>query len=108
MATSKMIILWWLFIISQFSFDFVAPNIMTKQKGKIYQGIGATDEAFEYENTRNDFKCCNYQEKWKTKCQTTAISIPGTQGAFSNEVAPDINGFTDELIWYSSLKKILS
>ena len=57
----EMIILWWLFIISQFSFDFVAPNIMTKQKG--YKGIGAIDEAFEYENTRSDFKCCNYQEK---------------------------------------------
>ena len=36
---------------------------MAKQKGKGYQGIGEIDEAFEYENTRSDFRCCNYQEK---------------------------------------------
>ena len=59
----EMIILWWLFIASQFSFDFIAPNIMAKQKGKRYQGIGAIDETFEHENTRGGFKCCNYQEK---------------------------------------------
>ena len=48
MATlSKMIILWWLFTLSQFSFDFIVRNIMMKQKGKGYQGIGAIDEAFE-------------------------------------------------------------
>ena len=41
---SEMIILWWLFIASQFSFDFIAPSIMTKLK------------ALEYENTRIDFK----------------------------------------------------
>ena len=46
-------------------FAFIAPNIMTKQKGKGYQGIGGIDEAFEYENTRSDFKCCNYQEQCK-------------------------------------------
>ena len=47
------------FIASQFSFDFVVRNMM-KQKGKGYQGIGAIYEAFEYENTRSDFKCCKY------------------------------------------------
>ena len=57
-----MIISWWLFIASQFSFDFIAPNIMTEQKGKGYQRIRAI-EAFEYENTRSYFKCCDYQEK---------------------------------------------
>ena len=60
MATlSKMIILWWLFIASQFTFDFIMPNTMMEQKGKGYQGIRAT-EAFELENTRSDFKCCDY------------------------------------------------
>ena len=44
---SEMIILWWLFIASQFSFDFIAPNIMKKQKEKGYQGIGTIDELFE-------------------------------------------------------------
>ena len=61
MATlSEMIILWWLFIASQSSFDFIVSNIMMKQKGKGYQGIGAIHEVFEYENIRRDFKCCNY------------------------------------------------
>ena len=31
-------------------------------------------------------------------CQTTAISIPGTQGTFSDKVASDTDGFTDELM----------
>ena len=31
---SEIIISWWLFITSQFSFDFITPNIMTKQRGK--------------------------------------------------------------------------
>ena len=69
------------------------------QKWKEYQGTGAIDEAFEYENTRSEFKCCIYREKLKTIPQTTAISITGTQGAFSvDKVAPDIDGFTDELM----------
>ena len=41
---SKMIMLFPIFIALRFSFDFIAPNIMTKQKGKRYQGIGAIDE----------------------------------------------------------------
>ena len=55
-------------------------------------------EAFEYKNTRSDFKCCDYREKWKTICQTT-VSIPGTlsdKGSFSDKVAPDIDDFTDK------------
>ena len=67
--------------------------------------IGTIDEAFEYQNTRSDFKCCNWWEKWKTICQATSISKPGIQGAFSDKVAPDIDGFTDELMWCSSCKK---
>ena len=49
-------------------------------------------EAFEYKNTEGDFRCCDNQEKWKT-CQTTELTIPGTQGVFSDKVSPD---FTDE------------
>ena len=57
MATlSEMITLWWLFFTSQFTFDFIAPKIMT------IKGIREI-EAFEYENTRSDFKCCDYREK---------------------------------------------
>ena len=32
---------------------------MTEEKGKGYQGIRAI-KAFEYENIRSDFKCCDY------------------------------------------------
>ena len=32
----------------------IFPNIMRNQKGI------RTIEAFEYENTRNNFKCCGY------------------------------------------------
>ena len=92
----KMIISWWLFIASLFPFDFITSNIMTEQKGKECRGIRVM-ETFEYENTRNDFKCCNYREKWKLICQTTAkYTIPGTQGAFSDKVIPDIDDFIDE------------
>ena len=60
-----MFILWRLFIAAQFPSHFIAPNTMTKQKGKRYQGHRAI-EAFEYENTRSDLKCCDYQGKCKT------------------------------------------
>ena len=48
---SKMIILWWLLIALQVSFNFIAPNIITKQKvflGRSTKRIGAINEAFEY------------------------------------------------------------
>ena len=94
---SKIIILWWL-AIDRFTipFDFIAPNIMTAQNEKGSQGIWA-NEAFEHKNAKSDFKCCDYQEKWKTICQATAnLSILRVQGAFSHKVAPDIDDFTDE------------
>ena len=53
------------------------------QKGKGYQEIKAIDEAFKYENTRSDFKCCSFREKSKTVCHTTAIRIyQGPNGHF--------------------------
>ena len=51
------------------------------QKGKDYQGIRST-EAFEYENTISDLKCCDYWEKWKTIWQTTAKYTRNTRGVF--------------------------
>ena len=77
---------------------------MRKQKEKRYQGIGAIDEAFENENTRSDSKCCSYLEKWKAICQAIARSILVTQGAFSDNDAPDIDGFINELFLCSSCK----
>ena len=56
---SQMIILWWLFIDSQFLFEFIAPIIMMEQKLKEYQGIRAI-KACEFENARSHFKCCAY------------------------------------------------
>ena len=63
-------------------------------KGIGWQGTKAI-EAFEYKNTESDFRCCDNQEKWKT-CQTTELTIPGTQEVFSDNVSPDIDDFTDE------------
>ena len=67
---------------------------MTEENGKGYKGIRAV-EAFEYENTRSDFKCCDYREKWKTTWQIQ-LSIQGTQGAFSDKATSNIDDFTDE------------
>ena len=61
---------------------------------KGYQGI-RTIKTSEYENTRSDFKCHDYREKWKAICQTT-LSKSLTQRAFSDKVAPVIDDFTDE------------
>ena len=36
----------------------------------------------KYENTRSDFKCCDYWEKWKAICQTAVVSNSGAQGEF--------------------------
>ena len=46
---------------------------------------------FEYENTRSDFKCCDYWKKWKTIRQITAKYTWDPRA-----VTPDIDGFTDE------------
>ena len=54
----EMIILWWLFIPSQFPFDYIS-HYNDGANRKWYQGIGSI-EAFEYENTRSDVKCCDY------------------------------------------------
>ena len=78
---SEMIILRWLLIISQFLFAFIVPIIITKQKGKGYQGIKATDEAFEYENIKSLAVLCFLE--------TPVLSF----------------GFIDELVRYSGCKK---
>ena len=56
LVRSEMIILsrWLLFTASRFPHLIISPDLMTKQKGKRYQRIGAT-ESFEHENTRSDF-----------------------------------------------------
>ena len=78
--------------VSQFQFYFIAPNIMLEQKGKGYQGISAI-EAIGYENTSSDFKYCDYNEKNEKQYVRLQLSIPGTQGAFSDKVAPYIDYF---------------
>ena len=79
----------WLFYGGYSSLDnfrlIIFPIIMMEQKGKGYQRIRSI-EAFQYENKRSDFKCCDYWEKRKTICQT--------------KVTPDIDGFTDEPVVY--------
>ena len=66
-----------------------------EQKRKGYQGIRAI-EAYEYENTGSYFKYCHYWEKWKT--MSYYRDIPGTQGAFSEKVTSNSDGFTDEAV----------
>ena len=78
--------------VSQFRFYFIAPNIKIEQKGKGYQGISAI-EAIGYENTSSHFKYCDYNEKNEKQYVRLQLSIPGTQGAFSDKVAPDIDYF---------------
>ena len=93
---SEMIILpCWLFIASLLSHLIIAPkpNIMTEQNRKVYQGIRAI-AAFEYKNTRSDFKRCHY---WKKKlCQATGITA--IQGEFSDKIPHEIDGFTDKRV----------
>ena len=56
-------------------------------------------EAVDYENTRNDFKCCDY---WKSEKQYVRLqlSIPGSQGAFLDKINFGTDGFTDEPVFY--------
>ena len=108
---SKMIILWWLLIALQVSFNFIAPNIITKQKvflGRSTKRIGAINEAFEYKKTKtkSNQKCCDYREK-QIMSDYSYLRLPETQGAFSNKFALDIDGLTDELMLCLSCKKYL-
>ena len=52
-------------------------NIITEQKGKGQQVI-RTIKTFDYENTRSDFKCCDYWEKWEA-ISTTNIKARYTR-----------------------------
>ena len=84
-------------IASQLLFDFIVPNIVTKHIGKGTKKLEKLTETFEYETTRSDFKCCDYQENWKTIWYVRLqLGIPRTQEAFSDKVAPDIDGFRNE------------
>ena len=49
----------------------ILPNKMMGGKLKGYQGITAI-EAFEYENTRSDLKCCHY---WESQYETDIMYI---------------------------------
>ena len=75
---------------------------MTEQKEKGYQGIWAI-EAFEYENTRSDFKYCHY---WQNKKLCQPLGILETQGAFSNKIPWDIDGATDEIVLQSDVQAV--
>lgn len=55
----------------------ISLNIITEQKGKGQQVI-RTIKTFDYENTRSDFKCCDYWEKWEA-ISTTNIKARYTR-----------------------------
>ena len=63
---------------------------MTKQKWKEYQGIRAT-EKFDYENARSDFK--QLLLELRKVNSYVRKGIPGTQGAFSEKVLSDNDGY---------------
>ena len=84
---------WLLFIASRFPHFIISPSIITKQKGKKYQGVRAT-KTFEYKNTRSDFNSCYYCEKWKTLSDYRDTRVP--QATVPDKVTPDIDGFNDE------------
>ena len=77
-------------------FDFIAPNIMRKQKGKECQIIRASDEevmSTKIQEVTSNVTITKKKEKQFVRLQ---LSIPRTQGTFSDKVAPDNDGFTDE------------
>lgn len=55
---------------------------------------------------KSNQKCCNYREK-QIMSDDSYLRLPGTQGAFSDKVALDIDGLTDELMLCLSCKKYL-
>ena len=83
---------------------------MTEQEGEDYL-VTRTIKAFEYENTRSNFKCCNYWENEKhyvNICPTYAGQIiPGTQESFLDKL-PQIlivYWWTSSSMWHSSCNK---
>ena len=93
-----MILLWWLFITSQLPFDYITHyNNRVKEKRQGYREI-RSNQGFEYQNTRSDFKCCDYSEKNKKQYVRLQLSIPEIQGAFLDKVTPDVDGFTNETV----------
>ena len=98
MAVPEMIILsyggWYLYCFMVSPFDYIKPTIITVQKGKMYQGIRATEK---YLSTKIHELIWNIViwEKWRT---LSDIRVPGTQGTFSRKVTPDIDSFTDETV----------
>ena len=87
-----MVILCWIFIALQFPSDFIALNVMTKQKGKGHLKQLKHLSTKIQESTSN-VAITEENEKEYARLQ---LSIPGTHLVFSDKVAPDIDGFTNE------------
>ena len=90
-----MILSWWLFFIaSQFTHWFITYRLiwLWSQNGK---GTKELEEP-KHLSTKIQEVTSNIViiEKNEKLCHTTAI--PGTQGAFSDKVTPNIDGFTDK------------
>ena len=69
---------------------------MTKQKGKGYQGIGAIEVphfSAKIQELASNIVLIERNEKQYIRLK---LNVLGTQGTFSDEVTPDIYGFTDE------------
>ena len=87
-----MIILQQLFIASQFLLDFTAPDVTTKQKGK------GLEKQLEHLSTKIQESSSNVAitEKNEKQYVRLYLSIPETHGEFSDKIAPNIDGYTNE------------
>ena len=82
-------------MVSQFSFDFIAPNIITNQKGR---GAKELEQLMKHFSTKIQEVTSNVVIAKKNEKQYVRLqlSIPGTQRGFLDKFAPDIDGLADE------------
>ena len=79
MATlSKMIILWWLLIALQVSFNFIAPNIITKQKVFLGRSTKRMEQLMKHLSTKKQKRKATRNVAITEKnrlCQITVIYV---------------------------------
>ena len=91
---------------SQFSLDFITQHIYNDKakKDEIPENWGNWRSIW-VGKYKKWLQMLQLPRKMKNICQTTAISIQGTQEAFSDKLTPDTDAFTDERMWCLSFRK---
>ena len=92
---------------SQFSLDFITQHIYNDKAKKdgIPRNWGNWGSIC-VRKYKKWLQMLQLPRKMKSICQTTAISIQGTQEAFSDKLTPDTDAFTDERMWCLSFQKL--